>query len=137
MQHHLRSPAFQLPRARAPPQLTRCHGFKLQVAEPVVMNYPDARHVNPMKWTRPDDNGIVFAPRFAQGERACSVFLLVDDMNVDAPKSCVACNRLASEPSLSKLVENANSETYHTTRIRHEYLTRNQLAQRLGGHRST
>jgi hypothetical protein len=88
----------------------RCQGLQLKLPEPIVMHYPDARHVNPTKWTRPDEHGVVFA----QGQSKCSVFLLVDDANMDdALYSCRACLKLEAEPTMQKLLENAHDDDLH------------------------
>jgi hypothetical protein len=114
-------------------QLVRCQGLQLKLPEPIVMHYPDARHVNPTKWTRPDEHGVVFA----QGQSKCSVFLLVDDANMDdAPYSCRACLKLEAEPTMQKLLENAHDDDLHKKPVKNSCLTRHQLVLRLNMHKN-
>ena len=106
----------------------------LKLPEPIVMNYPDARHVNVMRWTRPDDHGRVFAA----GAQPCSEYVQIVDVDDEGPVQCRACSKLANEAGtngLAKLVTDAADKNLHKSTMNHTYLTRLQLTMRLQMHK--
>jgi len=104
------------------PALRPCLGFSLSELEPVAINYPYARHSGPMRWTVPNDQGVVFA----LGEAPCCGVLSAEM----TAESCDSCSRLAYDGSLLLLIKIALDEKIPASRCNDIYLNFTQMQAR-------